>query len=92
MDGRQAVAVGISFHPAQLAVLDAISQANGGIGRSAAIRLVLERFVRQEKALDIVRAHLAGVITAKEGMEHLVALVRAQAKKQSDAGAAAAGA
>jgi hypothetical protein len=79
---------GVTLYQRHWQMLTAISQANGGIGRSAAIRLVLERFVRQEKALDIVRSYQAGVITAKEAMGHLVVLVRAQTKKQSEAGAA----
>ncbi len=75
----QVVIQSISLYPQQLAVLDAIGQANGGLGRSATIRLVLERFTRQEKALDIVRAHLAGAIDDKGALAMLKALVRAKA-------------
>jgi len=80
VEAKTVKAIGVSFTPQQLATLDAIQAANGGIGRSAAIRIVIERFVRQERALDLARAYLAGVVTAKEAMDQMAALVRVSTK------------
>jgi len=71
-------ASGVTLYPSDWARLRAISEANGRIGVSAAIGLVLQRFIRQERMVDIVKAQVAGLITPNEALDQLRTLVRTQ--------------
>jgi hypothetical protein len=81
---RKVKVVGISLFPQHVEMLRAISEANGGLGRSAAFRMVLERFVRQEKMVDIVKAEAGGLITPKEAMDQLKLLVRTRPTQRTE--------